>query len=773
MALKEQMELFNDGGLKDEGGTVDPVSGNEVPTGSLQKEVRDDIPAQLSEGEFVMPADVVRYHGLDKMMALRDEAKLGLARMEDMGQMGNAEEAVIPDGVPFGLEDLDIADEPLEMQVGGFVQQPFGITQASTQPLQYQQSAFQTYAPQVAPLPTTTPMAYQSPTQQATPTMEVTQLPTFSEFITPTYHTYINDAGYELQIPVDAQGNPLIPVPAGYKKKPTTPSDPAQPDPVPAPTQPSVTQQQDSGGDDSGPPSPAAPKTDQFGREEDPAITTLKETKPFQEIENKLDPRGTFEKIKDDFLGAIGASTTSAEYSKALDSLAKDVAFSEPDLEKQQQLLNQIKDNLGISTRTEVGMPKATSLEPFLRNADGTFKVDAAGEKIPNPDFVDPNFGPKTAAPETTRVETTQVTADPTATVTEAAEVSQDIISAIPSSGPEFEARVSKKFSELFNASPNTPIDTLMKAAKEDALFDVSIERQAAAGTLAANLQTAGSQPIDEAALKKTAREKFGLTAGPSTTKTKFADIDTEGVVEQESRIQAASTTRASAQSKLDAAKKANRKQYSRDIRSGKYDDTFAQMDRARRDENLARNSSTNRAGVNLAEKVGKDKASKIEDRQGTATNVDKDGQIYYDSSHDWSKSTQTNINQTTSSKGQAIAEDRDEGGTGKIVCTEMYRQTQLDDWAKAMKIWDVYQRKYLTPHHEVGYHWLFKPYVKGMQNSSILTRFGAFLARKRTLHLKHVLTKGIAKDDIVGNIWCKIIHPIVYVAGKIQSWKK
>ena len=33
----------------------------------------------LSEGEFVMPADVVRFHGLDKMMALRDEAKDGTA----------------------------------------------------------------------------------------------------------------------------------------------------------------------------------------------------------------------------------------------------------------------------------------------------------------------------------------------------------------------------------------------------------------------------------------------------------------------------------------------------------------------------------------------------------------------------------------------------------------------------------------------------------------------------------------------------------------------
>ena len=108
MALDKQMDLFQEGGMIDEGGTKDPVSGNDVPTGSLQKEVRDDIPAQLSEGEFVMPADVVRYHGLDKMMALRDEAKMGLQRMEDMGQMGNSEEATIPDGIPFNMDDLEL-----------------------------------------------------------------------------------------------------------------------------------------------------------------------------------------------------------------------------------------------------------------------------------------------------------------------------------------------------------------------------------------------------------------------------------------------------------------------------------------------------------------------------------------------------------------------------------------------------------------------------------------------------------------------------------------
>ena len=45
--LEEQMELFNEGGLKDEGGEVDPKSGNDVPIGSTKKEVRDDIPAML------------------------------------------------------------------------------------------------------------------------------------------------------------------------------------------------------------------------------------------------------------------------------------------------------------------------------------------------------------------------------------------------------------------------------------------------------------------------------------------------------------------------------------------------------------------------------------------------------------------------------------------------------------------------------------------------------------------------------------------------------
>ena len=119
--MQKQMEMFQDGGLNDQGGSKDPVSGNDVPSGSLKEEVRDDIDAKLSPGEFVFPADVVRFIGLEKLMLMRDKAKRGLARMEEMGQMGNSEEATIDDDVPFGMEDLIIVSggPENEMSKGG------------------------------------------------------------------------------------------------------------------------------------------------------------------------------------------------------------------------------------------------------------------------------------------------------------------------------------------------------------------------------------------------------------------------------------------------------------------------------------------------------------------------------------------------------------------------------------------------------------------------------------------------------------------------------
>ena len=189
--MDRQMSMFQEGGLEDDGGTIDPVSGNDVPSGSSKAEVRDDIPAQLSEGEFVFPADVVRYIGLEKLMMLRQQAKMGLKMMEEMGQMGNSEEATIPDDLPFGMMDLIIVDnedeeeynDKKEMQEGGVVTpQDAGIF--------YQQSQFagQGNRPGVA---TAAPDAasrqfVQQPQQSATPTVRYEQpQTTFGDFLTP------------------------------------------------------------------------------------------------------------------------------------------------------------------------------------------------------------------------------------------------------------------------------------------------------------------------------------------------------------------------------------------------------------------------------------------------------------------------------------------------------------------------------------------------------------------------------------------------------------
>lgn len=105
----------------------DPVSGNEVPLGSLPEEVRDDIPAQLSEGEYIVPADVVRFHGVKKFEELRAEAKMGFNTMENTGRIGGEPigVAVMGDELPFDVSELNMEDdgepEAPMMNKGGYM----------------------------------------------------------------------------------------------------------------------------------------------------------------------------------------------------------------------------------------------------------------------------------------------------------------------------------------------------------------------------------------------------------------------------------------------------------------------------------------------------------------------------------------------------------------------------------------------------------------------------------------------------------------------------
>ena len=118
-----QMSFMEEGGLQDDGANIDAVSGNEVPSGSMDQEVRDDIPARLSEGEYVVPADVVRYFGVKFFEDLRDEAKMGMGKMEQDGRIGG--EPVgdpMEDELPFDISELQTVEEPVrEMAEGGEV----------------------------------------------------------------------------------------------------------------------------------------------------------------------------------------------------------------------------------------------------------------------------------------------------------------------------------------------------------------------------------------------------------------------------------------------------------------------------------------------------------------------------------------------------------------------------------------------------------------------------------------------------------------------------
>ena len=124
LTMDDQMETV----FKSYRGEVDPVSGNEVPLGARPEEVRDDIPANLSEGEYVVPADVLRYYGVKFFEDLRSQAKQGWQELDEGGRVGGepAGMEMGEDELPFDISELQTIDdsqmgEQPEMNEGGYI----------------------------------------------------------------------------------------------------------------------------------------------------------------------------------------------------------------------------------------------------------------------------------------------------------------------------------------------------------------------------------------------------------------------------------------------------------------------------------------------------------------------------------------------------------------------------------------------------------------------------------------------------------------------------
>ena len=161
--------------------TVDPVSGNDVPPGSLPEEVRDDIDAKLSEGEYVVPADVVRYYGVKFFENLRTKAKQGLQQMDEDGRIGG--EPTSEMSLPFDISELEVEDDDgMRMAVGGLVAAYAvgGYTGVGSSFGGYSgYTGYKPYDPTVQPVTTSTPTPTPVATTTAAPVNTGSQLKTY------------------------------------------------------------------------------------------------------------------------------------------------------------------------------------------------------------------------------------------------------------------------------------------------------------------------------------------------------------------------------------------------------------------------------------------------------------------------------------------------------------------------------------------------------------------------------------------------------------------
>ena len=213
MAIEQQMQLFALGGLDDDGMSRDPVSGNTIPAGSMANEVRDDVDAKLSDGEYVVPANVVRFFGVKFFEDLRTQAMQGLGAMEANGRIGGEP---VPSAMPMQDQMAnvkpDMSDGEMEMlqglmNEGGFIRgyanggSPETPEYASTayNPLQYPLTQYATpgasvYNPNLNPN-----VQALEQTQTAAPT------PAGSES---TFVTFVNPATGTIQVLQYINGEP-------------------------------------------------------------------------------------------------------------------------------------------------------------------------------------------------------------------------------------------------------------------------------------------------------------------------------------------------------------------------------------------------------------------------------------------------------------------------------------------------------------------------------------------------------------------------------------
>lgn len=645
---------------------------SDPPPGATSDEVKDNQQVLLSEGELVVPANVVRYHGLGMYEGLRREALRGLGEMEDAGQV-----EYIDNNIKTAAAGMTIMNAP---------------NVATSQGIAEQQNLFgRVNTPEAASSKFVSTGFVDRNRDGVDDKMQKLSLPV------PTYPVSTTPAGLRLGPTTDATTVVGAGNVGAYKKEQKNPGDndgttPPPTDDTSAPVAPAKVIQQDSGDGGGGDPEIAAG----LGG----ARTTI---------------GGVEYAVQYDFSGNIIGIANVA------DALATGKAnFTAPN-----------PDIIGLIEQQTAGQKAlGAGIVSPVANAFGLLEGNkekiAAGKAA-------------TAALDAYRGQVGMRPQDmpmgrPSQAVIDA--YAQEKINPNALAAPA-------DFEEQVGRDPNTP-------------DGISYGMLGAPGTSGADFDEDEKEEIEGRNRDTLAAQRAGIS-----------DVPTQATMDRDKAFRDEVAAK-NAKDALDAQMKGIGMGFAASTVAPGTATNAAIQDKGYSSTGAApKGSQYSSTGIFSTDSSDDDKSGDLGGATGAGYGAGSEGTTGEGGTQ---SGEETSVTDTTGDKdlSNTFADDAasSDSGGGKIVCTEMYRQTQLDDWAQAMKTWHIYQKKYLTPIHEIGYHSLFKPFVRGMKVNKALTNLGAYLAKERTKHLKHILTKGKAKDSIVGNVFCKIIHPIVYLVG-------
>jgi len=90
---------------------------DDLPIGASPENVADDIPAMLSQDEYVLPAHVVKWYGLMHIQQMQSEAEAGLMAMSMAGLIGGEDPDQMSEEELYEGSEADVTEDAYEGEI--------------------------------------------------------------------------------------------------------------------------------------------------------------------------------------------------------------------------------------------------------------------------------------------------------------------------------------------------------------------------------------------------------------------------------------------------------------------------------------------------------------------------------------------------------------------------------------------------------------------------------------------------------------------------------